>query len=115
MFKSSAAITLATTFIFMAVPAYAEVADGVQKDLAQEVATQAHQGRGRVNKVDADAGKTNITHEAIKSLKWPKMTMDFTVQDKSALAGIKPGMQVEFELAKFGSGYRITSIVPARQ
>lgn len=115
MFKSSAAITFATVFFFTAVPAYAEIADGTPINLAQETATQAHQGRGKVNKVDADSGKTNITHEAIKSLKWPKMTMDFTVQNKSALAGIKPGMQVEFELVKFGSGYRITNIVPARE
>ena len=43
------------------------------------------------------------------------MTMDFKVQDKAVLAGVKPGMKVEFELAKFTDGYRITKIVPAKE
>ena len=33
--------------------------------------------RGKVNSVDTAAGKVNITHDAIKELKWPKMMMDF--------------------------------------
>ena len=99
-------ITLAAVFAFASIPAFAQVADGTQ---------QAHQGRGVVNKMDADAGKVNINHEPIKSLKWPKMTMDFNVEDKSALAGITPGMKVDFELVKIGSGYRITRIVPAKE
>jgi len=43
------------------------------------------------------------------------MTMDFNVQDKSALAGIKPGMKVDFEIAKTAEGYRIMRIVPAKE
>ena len=110
MFKSITVTTLAAVFAFAAIPAYAEVPDGTQK-----VVTQVHQGQGIVNKMDLDAGKVNITHEAIKSLKWPKMTMDFNVKDKSTLAGVKPGMKIDFELAKFGSGYRITRVVPAKE
>lgn len=103
-------ITLAAVFVFAAIPAYAQLAEGTQ-----QFAAQVHQGRGIVNKMDSDAGKVNINHEPIKSLKWPKMTMDFNVEDKSALAGIKPGMKVDFELAKIGSGYRITRIAPAKE
>ena len=103
-------ITLAAVFVFAAIPAYAQLVGSTQN-----VVVQVHQGRGIVNKMDSDAGKVNINHEPIKSLKWPRMTMDFNVEDKSALAGIKPGMKVDFELAKFGSGYRITRIVPASE
>ena len=110
MFKSITAATLAAAFILVTIPAYAQVEDGTQN-----VAAQVHQGRGIVNKMDSDAGKVNINHEPIKSLKWPKMTMDFNVEDKSALAGISPGMKVDFELVKTGSGYRISRIVPVKE
>ena len=110
MYKSITVIALAAVFALAVIPAYAEGTDGAQK-----VAAQVHQGQGIVNKMDLDAEKINISHEAIKSLKWPKMTMDFKVQDKAVLAGVKPGMKVEFELAKFTDGYRITKIVPAKE
>lgn len=109
MYKSITVTTLAAVFALAAIPSYAEVTDGTQK-----VAAQVHQGQGLVNKIDLDAQKINISHEAIKSLKWPKMTMDFKVQDKSSLTGLKQGMKVDFELAKFADGYRITKIVPSK-
>lgn len=110
MYKSIRVATLATVFILAGIPAHAEVAEGTQ-----QTAAAVHQGRGTVNKVNLQAGKINLSHEPIKSLKWPKMTMDFNVEDKSSLAELKPGMMVDFELAKFGSGYRITRIISATQ
>jgi Cu/Ag efflux protein CusF len=109
---------LSAVFAFAVIPGYAENmhnTDGMQKDMAHQVASQVHQGRGLINKVNLEAGKVNISHEAIKSLKWPKMTMDFNVQDKSALAEVRPGMKVDFEFAKFADGYRITRIVPTKE
>ena len=75
---------------------------------------QMHQGHGMVNKVNAQSGKVNITHEPIESMGWPRMTMDFNVQDKAELANIKPGMKVDFDLMMKGKGYRITKIAPAK-
>jgi Cu/Ag efflux protein CusF len=69
-------------------------------------------GHGTVNSVDAAGGKVNLSHDPIKTLKWPKMTMDFTVQDPAMLKDIKPGMEVDFELMKMTSTYRITKITP---
>jgi len=111
MYKSITVTALAAVFAFAAIPAYA---DYTQKESEQKVAAQVHQGRGIVNKIELDAGKVNISHEAIASLKWPQMTMDFKVQDKSVLAGVKLCMAVDFELAKFADGYRITKIAPSR-
>jgi len=111
MYKSITVTALAAVFALAAIPAYA---DYTQKETEQKVAVQVHQGRGMVNKIALDAGKINISHEAISSLKWPQMTMDFKVQDKSVLAGVKPGMAVDFELAKFADGYRITKIAPSK-
>jgi len=109
MYKSITLTAFAAVFALAAITGNAEVTGNTHK-----VAAQVHQGQGLVNKIYVDSEKINISHEAIKSLEWPKMTMDFKVQDKAVLAGIKPGMKVNFELAKFADGYRITKIVPAR-
>lgn len=115
MYKLITVTALAAVFAFSAYPGYTDNLDGRQVNLAQVASPQVHQGRGTVNKVNTAAGKINISHEAISSLKWPKMTMDFDVQDKSALDGIKPGMKVDFELAKLTGGYRITRLTPAKE
>ena len=69
-------------------------------------------GHGTVNFVDAAAGTVNLSHDPIKTLKWPKMTMDFTVQNPATLKDLKPGMEVDFELTKIGGAYQITKITP---
>lgn len=74
-------------------------------------ATGTHKTTGVVNAVDAGAGTVNVTHEPIPSLKWPRMTMDLEVADKTLLKEVKPGMKVEFELGKKkAGGYAITAI-----
>ena len=79
----------------------------------QVAQTSTHAGHGTVNTVDAAGGKANITHDPIKSLKWPKMTMDFRADDPALLKDLKPGTEVDFELAKKEGGYRIVKIGPA--
>jgi len=61
---------------------------------------QVHQARGTVRAVDLQSGKVNIEHEPIASLKWPAMTMDFAVVDKSLLKGLMPGQVIEFEIVQ---------------
>ncbi|MBI4205820.1 MAG: copper-binding protein [Betaproteobacteria bacterium] len=74
---------------------------------------EAHKGQGTVNRVDANAGKINLTHGPIPSLKWPGMTMDFAVKDKQGLAKLKAGQKVEFKVAEQSKGqYAITEIAP---
>jgi len=65
---------------------------------------------GVIRKIDTAAGKVTIDHEPIKSLYWPAMTMDFAVLDKSLLEKLGVGKRVNFELAKQGTQYVITSI-----
>lgn len=78
-------------------------------------AAQAHMGEGKVNKVEPDKNRVNITHGPIKSLGWSGMTMDFQVKNKAVLDGIKPGQQVEFDVISEGPGqFFITRIVPAK-
>lgn len=115
MYKSITVAALAAVFAFAVFSGYAGDMDGMHNEKAGKATAQVHQGRGIVNKVDMEAGIVNISHEAITSLKWPKMTMDFNVQNKSDLAAIRPGMAVGFELTLQGKGYRISRIVPAKK
>ena len=74
-----------------------------------------HSGRGTVTGVDAVRGRVELDHEPIPSLKWPRMTMEFTVGDKAALARLKKGDAVEFELrgeSDKDGDYRIDKLAP---
>jgi len=57
-------------------------------------------GSGKVRAVDPVAGKVELDHGPIAAMQWPAMTMGFAVKDKGALAGVKPGDTVEFELRR---------------
>lgn len=57
-----------------------------------------HRGRGRITGIDPARGHVELDHESIPSMKWPKMTMGFSVADKASLAKLKKGDAVEFEL-----------------
>lgn len=61
-------------------------------------APQLHSGSGRVVQVDPAKGRVELSHGPMPSIKWPAMTMGFVVADPAALAGIKAGDPVEFEL-----------------
>jgi Cu/Ag efflux protein CusF len=76
-------------------------------------AMATHSGSGKVVSVNSAAGTVKLTHDPIKSLKWPKMTMDFKAHDPAMLNDLKPGTQVEFELMKMGGGYHIMKISPS--
>jgi len=73
----------------------------------------AHKLHGVVNSVNADAGRVNITHDPVESLKWPKMKMNFKAHDAALLKDLKPGMTVDFEITKMGNEYHVTKITPA--
>lgn len=68
---------------------------------APEAAAEAgHKGRGKLTRIDPQAGRVEIEHEPIASLQWPAMRMDFAIEDKAQLSGLKPGDAVEFELRR---------------
>lgn len=75
--------------------------------------TETHQGKGKINSVDAKAGKINITHGPIASLGWDGMTMDFGVQDKVLLANLKAGQNVTFTLIEIRKGKYVISKISA--
>jgi RND family efflux transporter MFP subunit len=63
----------------------------------------SHQAHGILDSIEED-GTVSITHEAIKSLGWPGMTMDFALANSALAAGIKPGSKIDFEIVERGEG-----------
>lgn len=67
-------------------------------DEPKKAAQASHQGTGKVVALDREKLSIKVTHEAIKSLGWPSMTMEFRVAKASLLDGLKEGDTVRFEL-----------------
>jgi Cu(I)/Ag(I) efflux system membrane fusion protein len=54
----------------------------------------SHQADGKLDAVDAKSGTVTITHGPVPSLKWPAMTMDFTLANSGLIGTLKPGATV---------------------
>jgi Cu(I)/Ag(I) efflux system protein CusF len=80
----------------------------MDKPAAKEGAT--HKAAGVVKNVDRSKGVATLAHDPVASLKWPAMTMGFTVKDKAMLDKLQPGKKVEFEFVQQGKDYVITGV-----
>jgi len=67
-------------------------------------------GRGVINSLMVDHGMITLEHDAIESLGWPEMTMDFITQEGVSLKGLAVGDKVEFELQKSDDKFLISAI-----
>jgi Cu(I)/Ag(I) efflux system membrane fusion protein len=110
----AASLALSMTALPPAVAADEQVAPA-DADKTTSTAAATHTGRGKVISVDIQTGTVKLNHDPIKSLKWPKMTMDFKAHDPALLKDLKPGDQVDFELTKMGGGYLIMKISPSNK
>lgn len=83
-------------------------------EMQGKTAQASHQGTGKVASVDKARLTIKLAHEAIKSLGWSRMMMDFKVADAALLDGIKAGDAVTFELGEdVKTGYwQIIRIMP---
>jgi len=72
------------------------------------------QASGMVNSADPAGHKISLNHNAIPSIGWPAMTMEFTAAPSVDLRTIKPGAHVNFTMQQGGDGmYVIQSVTPA--
>jgi Cu(I)/Ag(I) efflux system protein CusF len=69
-----------------------------------------HKATGVITKVDSAAGKVTIKHGPVQSMKWPAMTMAFTVKDKALLEKLPKDKKVDFEFVQQGKDYVVTSV-----
>lgn len=80
-----------------------------------QTATSAvgHRGEGTVEGVDPRANTITLSHGPIASLKWPAMSMEFTLANAALAQKLKPGDRVAFEFVERQPGeYVITQITP---
>ena len=87
----------------------------LRSTLSRFEGVEIQKGKGIVTGVDVEKGRIELNHEPIPSLKWPRMTMEFVVGDKAALARLKKGDAIEFELrgqADKDGDHRIEKIMP---
>jgi Cu/Ag efflux protein CusF len=109
VFLAAAVALSMTAFPTLAADEHATHGEG---DKAEARTEATHAGHGKVISVDEQAGTLKLSHDPIKSLNWPKMTMDFKAHDPAMLKDLKPGTQVDFELMKEGSSYHVVKISP---
>lgn len=91
--------------------------DAVQPAQTRPVQAQAagvgHQAQGVLDEIYED-GSVGITHEPIKSLGWPGMSMDFELANSSLTNGIKPGSKIGFEIVERAPGEWVITRLQAR-
>lgn len=66
--------------------------------------------KARVVKVDAAAQSVTISHDAIRSVGMPAMTMTFGVTDPSRLAALKKGQRVDIQVENVDGTGKIVSL-----
>lgn len=71
-------------------------------------AGQVHKATGIVKSVEPQKGTVTLAHGPVESLKWPAMTMGFTVRDKALLEVMSVGKNINVEFVKEGGNYVIT-------
>jgi Cu/Ag efflux protein CusF len=78
---------------------HSDTAKGMKMDMEK-----SFDAVGVLNSVDVENHKVNITHEPIKAIGWPTMTMDFNVSKKVDLSAFKAGDNIDFKVGKGPNG-----------
>ena len=60
----------------------------------------SHSAVGKLDEVDAKSGTLLITHEPVKSLNWPTMTMEFVPSNDAIAKAARPGDAIAFEFVE---------------
>ena len=77
-------------------PAAPSAAAGSESREGAKPASGDHRGEGKLDAIDLKAGTVTITHGPVATLKWPGMTMDFTLANSGLIGNLKPGASIEF-------------------
>ncbi|CAB1369038.1 efflux RND transporter periplasmic adaptor subunit [Denitratisoma oestradiolicum] len=79
-----------------AAPAAPAAAVGSERREGAKSASADHRTEGKLDAIDLKAGTVTITHGPVATLKWPGMTMDFTLANSGLIGNLKPGASIEF-------------------
>ena len=83
---------------------------GVMARAAPTTTGMQYRTTGVVTQIEA--GSITLDHAPVPALKWPAMSMPFTLVDPALARGLKTGQTVSFSFDKQGEDYRITAIAP---
>ena len=83
-------------------------------DAGPKTSGGGHRGEGTLDAIDAKSGAVTITHGPIATLKWPGMTMDFTLAHPGVAAKVKPGAPIAFEFVERKPGDYVVTKIEAR-
>jgi Cu/Ag efflux protein CusF len=83
---------------------------GGDQGAKENAMASTHKAVAIVKKVDQEHGKVTLAHEAVQSLKWPAMTMAFSVKDARLFEKLAAGKKVNVEFAKQGAEYVVTAV-----
>jgi Cu/Ag efflux protein CusF len=97
-------LTVSALLLGAAVPAFSTT-HGSAGHSASAALTQ-----GEIRKIDKDAKKLTIRHQAIANLDMPAMTMVFQVQDVAVLEQVKVGDKVRFAAEKLQGAIVVTRL-----
>lgn len=70
----------------------------------------AHKAAGVVTNVDPAKSRVTIKHGPVQTMKWPAMTMAFTVKDKAMLDRMPKDSRIEFEFVQQGRDYVVIAV-----
>jgi len=110
MFVAAASLVIQT---FPAMVQAAETQDPhAGHHMPSETKAQAatYKASGVVKKIDAAKGSVTLAHGPVAELKWPAMTMGFTVKDKALLEKLVVGKKIDFEFIEQGKSYVVTAV-----
>jgi Cu(I)/Ag(I) efflux system membrane fusion protein len=74
-----------------------------------------HAAVGTLDDVDAKTGQLIISHEPVKSLNWPKMTMEFVPANDAVAKAVKPGEAIQFEFVERKPGEWVVTKMERRK
>ncbi len=83
---------------------------GVMARAAATSAAEPYRTTGVV--VEIEGSRITLDHAPVPALRWPAMTMPFSLADPALARGLKKGEAVSFTFDKQGEDYRITAIAP---
>lgn len=75
----------------------------------------SHTAEGVLDDVDAKTGQMVITHDPVKSLNWPRMTMEFVPANEAVAKQIKPGEPITFEFVERKPGEWVVTKMERRR
>jgi Cu(I)/Ag(I) efflux system membrane fusion protein len=84
-------------------------------NVASAAGKVSHTAEGVLDDVDAKTGQMVITHDPVKSLNWPKMTMEFVPANEAVAKEIKPGDSITFEFVERKPGEWVVTKMERRR